>query len=110
MAHSNNALILPTVSQALDSDRYSFLDPPAEIRNEVYHAIFTRTRPTLFFKVSEDDLYCNHFAGHISLLRSCRQVYYESASILYSTNTFRFSKAVWKNNQIKVAVRWLSGI
>lgn len=68
------------------STRAGFLDLPAELRNEVYRLAFCS--PARFdFGVPN-----KHFQRSSAFLRTCRQVYDEGRSILYSENEFFFQR------------------
>lgn len=68
------------------STRAGFLDLPAELRNEVYRLAFVS--PARFdFGVPN-----KHFQRSSAFLRTCRQVYDEGRSILYSENEFFFQR------------------
>ena len=65
--------------------------------------------------VVKEKEFCHSFCEGITLLQSCKQIYYEAAGILYGSNTFLFSQAI---NQLrsdlynlhKSAVKWLADI
>ncbi|CZT14180.1 uncharacterized protein RCC_00154 [Ramularia collo-cygni] len=59
-----------------------FLDLPAELKNIVYREVLVADRPINFGSPG------NSFSRTSALLRTCRQVYEEGRSILYSENTF----------------------
>ncbi|KAI4640357.1 hypothetical protein J4E93_008563 [Alternaria ventricosa] len=119
----------------------SILDLPGEIRTMIYVDLF-EPKENIRFLCSEDqetgiqgeDMKSNSCApvntaafasirDGIKLLRSCRQIYDEAASVLYSNNTFVFGmipdghtkrgtqiKAVAKGfGQIRSAAIWCSG-
>ncbi|KXT00617.1 hypothetical protein AC578_3140 [Pseudocercospora eumusae] len=62
-----------------------FLDLPAELRNHIYRTIFVTTRSVNFAQA-------DNFSRSAALLRTCRQVYEEGRSILYSENTFAIER------------------
>jgi hypothetical protein len=66
--------------------RAGFLDLPAELRNEVYRLAFVA--PARFDFGAPNKL----FQRSSAFLRTCRQVYDEGRSILYSENEFFFQR------------------
>lgn len=77
----------PSASRAPSrTTRAGFLDLPAELRNEVYRLAFVS--PARF------DFGCpnRNFQRSSAFLRTCRQVYDEGRSILYSENEFFFQR------------------
>ncbi|KAF7190951.1 hypothetical protein HII31_08110 [Pseudocercospora fuligena] len=62
-----------------------FLDLPAELRNDIYRTIFVTTRSVNFAQA-------DNFSRSAALLRTCRQVYEEGRSILYSENSFAIER------------------
>jgi thermostable 8-oxoguanine DNA glycosylase len=96
--YSSTSSVTSEISKPNTTSRRSFLDLPAEIRNQVYRLAF----------VSEEKLdfaYPNNFSRSSSLLQTCRQVHEEGRSILYSENTFYFQRR--KKEQ---AVRWSTDV
>ncbi|CAK4025621.1 Hypothetical predicted protein [Lecanosticta acicola] len=83
-------------SKSRSSTRAGFLDLPAELRNDIYRMVFVGERKVNF---SNPD----NFSRTAALLRSCRQVYEEGRSILYSENTFAIERrtqrygSLWEN-------------
>lgn len=98
---TNTNNLLPSPKRAKTTGRYSkasstspstrptragFLDLPAELRNEVYRLAFVS--PARFdFGVPN-----KNFQRSSAFLRTCRQVYDEGRSILYSENEFFFQR------------------
>ncbi|KAF3002597.1 hypothetical protein E8E13_008470 [Curvularia kusanoi] len=107
--------ITQAMSEPADPDAPSFLTTlPAEIRNAVYEILFRRCKPIEILDKNEqrewpdwsdefaepDDerarieaaIYrtrkTHDFDNGISLLRTCRQIYWESIRVLYGSNTF----------------------
>jgi len=77
----------PLPSQATSRPtRAGFLDLPAELRNEVYRLAFVA--PARFDFGAPNKL----FQRSSAFLRTCRQVYDEGRSILYSENEFFFQR------------------
>jgi hypothetical protein len=77
----------PSSSQATSRPtRAGFLDLPAELRNEVYRLAFVA--PARFDFGAPNKL----FQRSSAFLRTCRQVYDEGRSILYSENEFFFQR------------------
>lgn len=68
------------------SSRAGFLDLPAELRNEVYRLAFVSPARFDFGAPSKN------FQRSAAFLRTCRQVYDEGRSILYSENEFFFQR------------------
>lgn len=68
------------------STRAGFLDLPAELRNEVYRLAFVSPARFDFGAPNK------HFQRSSAFLRTCRQVYSEGRSILYSENEFFFQR------------------
>jgi hypothetical protein len=66
--------------------RAGFLDLPAELRNEVYRLAFVAPARFDFGAPNK------HFQRSSAFLRTCRQVYDEGRSILYSENEFFFQR------------------
>ncbi|GME42794.1 DNA-binding protein [Neofusicoccum parvum] len=69
----------------VDSTKKTFADLPAEIRNQIYRLLF----------VTKEKISFGHpvnFCRTAALLRTCRQIYNEGRSILYSENSFSFSR------------------
>ncbi|KAK3707039.1 hypothetical protein LTR37_012371 [Vermiconidia calcicola] len=62
-----------------------FLDLPAELRNEIYQQVFVVEESFRFDSPS-------NFSRCAALLRTCKQVYEEGRSILYSANHFIFAR------------------
>ncbi|CAD0083224.1 unnamed protein product [Aureobasidium vineae] len=92
--YSSTSSVTSEISKPNTTSKRSFLDLPAEIRNQIYRLAF----------VSKDKLdfaYPNNFSRSSSLLRTCRQVHEEGRSILYSENTFYFQR-----RKKERAVRW----
>ncbi|KAI4770040.1 hypothetical protein E4T44_14396, partial [Aureobasidium sp. EXF-8845] len=86
------------VSKPNTTSKRSFLNLPAEIRNQIYRLAF----------VSEEKLdfaYPNNFSRSSSLLQTCRQVHEEGRTILYSENTFYF-----RRRKKERAVRWTTDV
>ena len=63
--------------------RAGFLDLPAELRNDIYRQVFVADG-SLNFDTARN------FSRSAAFLRTCRQVYEEGKSILYSENNFLF--------------------
>lgn len=63
----------------------TFVKLPPEIRNQIYRLVFV-TKENIDFGRPVN------FSRSAALLRTCRQVYYEGRSILYSENKFAFSR------------------
>ncbi|CAK1366783.1 hypothetical protein CB0940_10152 [Cercospora beticola] len=63
-----------------------FLDLPAELRNDIYRLIFVTENATINFATPDN------FSRSAALLRTCRQVYEEGRSILYSENAFAIER------------------
>lgn len=96
--YSSTSSVTSEISKPSTASKRSFLDLPAEIRNQVYRLTF----------VSDEKLdfaYPNNFSRSSSLLQTCRQVHEEGRSILYSENTFYFQRR--KKEQ---AVRWSTDV
>jgi hypothetical protein len=96
--YSSTSSVTSEISKPNTISQRSFLDLPAEIRNQIYRLAF----------VSEEKLDFAHpsnFSRSSSLLRTCRQVHEEGRSILYSENTFYFQRR--KKEQ---AVRWSTDV
>ncbi|KAG9625482.1 hypothetical protein KCU82_g21882, partial [Aureobasidium melanogenum] len=96
--YSSTSSVTSEISKPSTTSQRSFLDLPAEIRNQIYRLAF----------VSDEKLdfaYPNNFSRSSSLLQTCRQVHEEGRSILYSENTFYFQRR--KKEQ---AVRWSTDI
>jgi hypothetical protein len=86
------------ISKPNTTSKRSFLDLPAEIRNQIYRLTF----------VSQEKLdfaYPDNFSRSSSLLQTCRQVHEEGRTILYSENTFYFQR-----RKKERAVRWTTDV
>ena len=70
-------------SASKDPSYAGFLDIPAEIRNQIYQHVFVADDHFNFDSPS-------NFSRGAALLRTCRQIYDEGRSILYSENHFLF--------------------
>jgi hypothetical protein len=74
----------PVTDASTETAQYAgFLDLPAELRNEIYRQVF----------VSDDCFNFDsprNFSRSAAFLRTCKQVYNEARSILYSENHFLF--------------------
>lgn len=96
--YSSTSSVTSEISKPNTTSQRSFLDLPAEIRNQIYRLAF----------VSEEKLDFAHpcnFSRSSSLLQTCRQVHEEGRSILYSENTFYFQRR--KKEQ---AVPWSTNV
>ncbi|OBW68753.1 MAG: Uncharacterized protein AUREO_011800 [Aureobasidium pullulans] len=96
--YSSTASVTSEISKPDSTSKRSFLDLPAEIRNQIYRLAF----------VSEEKLdfaYPNNFSRSSALLQTCRQVHEEGRSILYSENTFYFQR-----RKKERAVRWTTDV
>ncbi|KAG9698063.1 hypothetical protein KCU95_g2924, partial [Aureobasidium melanogenum] len=96
--YSSTSSVTSEISKPSTTSKRSFLDLPAEIRNQIYRLAF----------VSDEKLdfaYPNNFSRSSSLLQTCRQIHEEGRSILYSENTFYFQRR--KKEQ---AVRWSTDV
>ncbi|KAG9947558.1 hypothetical protein KCU85_g5650, partial [Aureobasidium melanogenum] len=96
--YSSTSSVTSEISKPSTTSKRSFLDLPAEIRNQIYRLAF----------VSDENLdfaYPNNFSRSSSLLQTCRQIHEEGRSILYSENTFYFQRR--KKEQ---AVRWSTDV
>jgi hypothetical protein len=79
--YSSTSSVVSETSKPRVASKHSFLDLPAEIRNQIYRLAF----------VSEEKIdfaYPNNFCRSSALLQTCHQVHEEGRSILYSENTF----------------------
>ncbi|KAK4986426.1 hypothetical protein LTR50_005332 [Elasticomyces elasticus] len=72
---------LPEPSEPENSSKGGFLSLPAELRNEIYGLVFLVDH---WFDMSHPEDFCRSSA----LLRTCRQVHAEGASVLYGDNHF----------------------
>ncbi|KAI5261834.1 hypothetical protein E4T47_09394 [Aureobasidium subglaciale] len=96
--YSSTSSVTSEISKPTTTSKRSFLDLPAEIRNQIYQLAF----------VSEEKLdfaYPNNFSRSSSLLQTCRQVHEEGRTILYSENTFYFQR-----RKKERAVRWTTDV
>ncbi|KAH0129849.1 hypothetical protein KCU66_g4026, partial [Aureobasidium melanogenum] len=96
--YSSTSSVTSEISKPSTTSKRSFLDLPAEIRNQIYRLAF----------VSDEKLdfaYPDNFSRSASLLQTCRQIHEEGRSILYSENTFYFQRR--KKEQ---AVRWSTDV
>ncbi|KAF1993942.1 hypothetical protein P154DRAFT_587466 [Amniculicola lignicola CBS 123094] len=73
-----------------DPSAASFLRFPAEIRNDIYRLLYDFSSPIFIYPSGNPwkNVRKKTPIPGISLLSSCRQIHHESASILYSENTF----------------------
>ncbi|KAF2736160.1 hypothetical protein EJ04DRAFT_575624 [Polyplosphaeria fusca] len=69
-------------SQSADNSRAGFLDLPAELRNVVYRDLFVFPGYVRLLYLSPTKV------SALALLRTCKQVHHEAASVLYGTNSF----------------------
>lgn len=76
----------PSQAASYDPSFSLLLSLPRELRERIYH--FTLTSPYPFWWPNQAPL--KHLVG-VNLLRTCKQVYAESVSILYSANKFLFT-------------------
>lgn len=85
----------------VDECKTSFLDLPAELRNEIYRLCLVVSRPLKVMHQEQGPTLriCNQFNSASTcqqeswapgLLRSCKQINHEAASILYGENVFNF--------------------
>jgi thermostable 8-oxoguanine DNA glycosylase len=86
------------ISKPNTTSKRSFLDLPAEIRNQIY-------RLALVSEEKLDFAYPSNFSRSSSLLQTCRQVHEEGRTILYSENTFYFQR-----RKKERAVRWTTDV
>ncbi|KAI5209937.1 hypothetical protein E4T39_00543 [Aureobasidium subglaciale] len=96
--YSSTSSVTSEISKPNTTSKRSFLDLPAEIRNQIYRLAF----------VSEEKLdfaYPINFSRSSSLLQTCRQVHEEGRTILYSENTFYFQR-----RKKERAVRWTTDV
>lgn len=96
--YSSTSSVTSEISKPGTASKRSFLDLPAEIRNQIYRLAFVSNEKL-------DFAYPNNFSRSSSLLQTCRQVHEEGRSILYSENTFYFQRR--KKEQ---AVRWSTDV
>ncbi|KAK7727441.1 hypothetical protein SLS57_002913 [Botryosphaeria dothidea] len=68
-----------------DSTKRTFAELPAEIRNQIYRLLFV-TKDTIRFS------HPVNFKRSSAFLRTCKQIYNEGRSVLYSENAFAFSR------------------
>ena len=117
---SNKAIPIPNTTSSPAHAGYSLLRLEGEIRNLLYAQLFEASGPILFNyadndaymsldangddiideskmacptvlqRLLSDDPTTSNIKGGLGLLRTCRQIYYEAASVLYSNNVFRF--------------------
>ncbi|PNS15411.1 Nuclear elongation and deformation protein 1 [Sphaceloma murrayae] len=73
------------VSRSLPG-KVGFLDLPPEIRNEIYRSAFIKDQRRINFSTP------SQFQRSTALLRTCRQVAHEGASILYSECEYYFRR------------------
>lgn len=76
----------PSQAASYDPSFSLLLSLPRELRERIYH--FALTSPYPFWWPNQAPL--KHLVG-VNLLRTCKQVYAESVSILYSANKFLFT-------------------
>jgi hypothetical protein len=84
----------PTLMTRRSESARSFLELPAEMRNQIYELLFLRDEP-IRLRASRLDTASRYSMVHavpgISILSSCRQVHAEATAILYSHNAFQIS-------------------
>ncbi|KAK0658859.1 hypothetical protein DIS24_g4453 [Lasiodiplodia hormozganensis] len=68
-----------------DPTKKTFADLPAELRNQIYQLVFVTKEEISFGRPV-------NFCRSAALLRTCRQIYNEGRSVLYSENRFSFSR------------------
>jgi hypothetical protein len=82
----------PTLMTRRSESARSFLELPAEMRNQIYELLFSRDEP-IRLRASRLDTALRYSMVHavpgISILSSCRQVHAEATAILYSQNAFQ---------------------
>ena len=81
--------VLETHSLPADSSARSFISLPSEIRNQIYDLLYVFDEQLFVWDTSA----CwggvtSEVAQNLGLLFSCRQVYWEAASVLYQRNHF----------------------
>ena len=96
--YSSTSSVASEISKPNTTSKRSFLDLPAEIRNQIYRLAFV-TEEKLDFA------YPSNFSRSSSFLQTCRQVHEEGRSILYSENTFYFQRR--KKEQ---SARWTTDV
>lgn len=96
--YSSTGSVTSDVSKPETASKRSFLDLPAEIRNQIYRLAFVS-------KEKLDFAYPDNFSRSSALLRTCRQVHEEGRSILYSENTFYFQR-----RKKERSVRWTTDV
>lgn len=87
----------------VDENKTSFLDLPAELRNEIYRLCLLAPEATHFVELQRIRLYrirkqyttirTSQKLRALGLLRSCKQINQEATSIFYGENAFRFKDA-----------------
>lgn len=86
-AYLSSSDLKSSQTKQMSSSRHSihagFLDIPAEIRNQIYRHVFVAEDHFNFDSPS-------NFSRGAAFLRTCKQVYEEARSILYSENHFLF--------------------
>ena len=73
---------------------FAFQRLPSELRNRVYEKLFVRhgahMTPDSVHTNDRHNLYQQHWNSPVALLRTCKAIHEEAATILYSRNTFHF--------------------
>lgn len=102
--YSSTSSVVSEISKSNTPSKHSFLDLPAEIRNQIYRLTFVSGERL-------DFAYPSNFSRSSSLLQTCRQVHEEGRSILYSENTFYFQRrkkeqsARWTTNVFEIGYK-----
>ncbi|KAL2355154.1 hypothetical protein BJ546DRAFT_841234 [Cryomyces antarcticus] len=79
--------VVGKTTSPVQKTKMGFLSLPGELRNQVYRILFVVEFP---FNISKPDNFCR--SG--GLLSTCRQVYVEGRTVLYSENKFIFERQI----------------
>ncbi|KAK3717483.1 hypothetical protein LTR37_005873 [Vermiconidia calcicola] len=90
------------MGSAPHSSAPELLDLPAELRNAIYRHALVPTDPIDIRTARTDS----------SLLRTCKQIYWEARPIFFSKNDFAYAVSNFnsRGDDFRTVVRWLDGI
>ncbi|TKA62916.1 hypothetical protein B0A49_12002 [Cryomyces minteri] len=91
--------VVGKTTSPVQTTKVGFLSLPGELRNHIYRILFVDEYP---FNISKPDNFCR--SG--SLLSTCRQVYLEGRTVLYSENKFIFERQI-RTRAIYYQPQWI---
>ncbi|KAK4902909.1 hypothetical protein LTR27_000848 [Elasticomyces elasticus] len=85
---TNSSGVMPAVSTAAIIGKVSFLDLPAELRNQMYEELLPTVETIWIYPLGEVRVNSTDKAS-TAFMATCRQVHEEAASILYAVDSHR---------------------